>query len=113
MAGIEKEHLAKVAELNSILSEKDAINNQLDADLTSEKERKERLEIERTELRKKYEDEKSSWSEIRQKMEVKIVSQQGQFKERIPFDPFGQEQMKILNAVKSDGRTRDKQIEIV
>ena len=46
-------------------------------------------------------------------MEGKLQKQQGQFSERIPFDPFGSKQAIILNAVKGDGRTRDKQIEII
>ena len=35
------------------------------------------------------------------------------FRERIPFDAFGSTQMTMLNAVKSDSKTRDKQIEII
>ena len=34
-------------------------------------------------------------------------------RERIPFDPFGQNQLVVLNAIKSDCKTRDKQIEII
>ena len=113
MGEIEKRHQAKVAELDALVAEKIDVNKQLDLDLTIEKDRKERLETERTAIRKQYEDEKANWSELRGKMEGKLQKQQGQFSERIPFDPFGSKQAIILNAVKGDGRTRDKQIEII
>ena len=113
MAEIEQQHQAKVAELEAILVEKDGINKTLDSELATEKTLKEALETVRDDLLKKYEDEKTNWIDSRQKMEFKMNKQQGQFRERIPFDAFGSTQMTILNAVKSDSKTRDKQIEIL
>ena len=113
MAEIESQHKAKVAELESILEEKDGINKQLDGDLATEKTLKELAESTSAGLQKKYEEEKTNWIDSRGKMENKLNKQQGMFRERIPFDAFGSTQMTMLNAVKSDSKTRDKQIEII
>ena len=46
-------------------------------------------------------------------MENRLNKHLSQYRERIPFDPFGSSQMNFLNAIKSDCKTRDKQIEIL
>lgn len=42
-----------------------------------------------------------------------MSKQQSLLRERVPFDPFSNQQTNILNAIKSDCKTRDKQVEIV
>lgn len=109
----EKVHEDKIAELEAFLSEKDGENKRLDSELNSEKTLKESLEEQRSNLMKQYESEKTTWQDTREKIEHKLNRQQGLFRERIPFDPFGQAQLSILNANKSDCKTRDKQVEII
>ena len=109
----EKVHEDKIAELEAFLSDKDGENKRLDSELNSEKTLKESLEEQRSNLMKQYESEKTTWQDTREKIEHKLNRQQGLFRERIPFDPFGQAQLSILNANKSDCKTRDKQVEII
>ena len=75
MAEIESQHKAKVAELESILEEKDGINKQLDGDLATEKTLKELAETTSAGLQKKYEEEKTNWIDSRGKMENKLNKQ--------------------------------------
>ena len=53
------------------------------------------------------------WSEERGKLEDRIDYHKAQFQQKIPFDPFGVSRNNILNSVKSDYVTKDKQIEII
>lgn len=64
-------------------------------------------------LLKQYEDEKANWQSTRQSLEDRLGVQQGAILERVPFDPFGEAPLLVLNAVKSDCKTRDKQVEIL
>ena len=113
MAQIQLVHSDKVAELESFISQKDEMNKKLDEELASEKLLKEHLEEQRKSLLKTYEEEKSTWTEQRAKIERKLQTQIGLFKERVPFDAFGKASLTMLNAVKSDCRTREKQVKVV
>jgi len=46
-------------------------------------------------------------------LDDKLARQESKIRERLPFDPFGQAHLVVLNAVKGDCKTRDKQVEIV
>lgn len=113
MAQIQLVHSDKVTELESFLREKDDMNKKLEDELSSEKILKEHLEEQRKSLLKTYEEEKSAWTEQRAKIERKLQTQVGLFKERVPFDAFGKASLTMLNAVKSDCKTREKQVKIV
>ena len=113
MAESDKIHSEKVAELEAVIQEKQESNSQLARELTLEKLHTSKLEEQRSDLLKKYEEEKALWHDSNQKLDIKLSKQQGQFRERVPFDPFSNSQVNILNAIKSDSKTRDKQVEIV
>lgn len=75
MVELEKEHQEKIAELNTQIKESESINVQLKGDLTLEKMQSQKLEEQRSDLLKKYEEEKESWLELRQKIELSLSKQ--------------------------------------
>ena len=90
------------------MTEKTGECKRLDDTLTMEKKMKEQVEEQRATLLKQYEEEKANWNDTRQTIEEKFQRQQSGIRERIPFDPFGEAPLIVLNAVKSDCKTRDK-----
>ena len=47
------------------------------------------------------------------KLQKSIEQEQLRHQQRVPFDPFANTQQRIMNVLKADGKTRDKQVEIV
>lgn len=108
MAEQEKVHEKRIEELDAMLNEKVSECRRLDEHLTVEKKMKEQLEEQRSVLLKQYEDERSGWQGMQASFEDRLNKQQGAIRERVPFDPFGEAPLIVLNAVKSDSKTRDK-----
>ena len=66
----EKEHLEKMAELDSQLLEKVSSIEQLRSELTLEKMQSAKLEEQRSDMLKKYEEEKAAWGDLKLKIEA-------------------------------------------
>lgn len=113
MVELETEHKAKISQLDTQIHDKESTNVQIKGELTIEKMQSQKLEEQRSDLLKKYEEEKASWLDLKQKIEQQLSKQQGLLRERVPFDPFSNQQTNILNGIKSDCKTREKQVEIV
>ena len=62
---------------------------------------------------KLYEQDKSAWKDDKVKLEKSIEQEQFRHRQRVPFDPFASTQQRIMNVTKADGKTREKQVEIV
>jgi len=73
----EKGHLDRVALLDGLIKEKEMSNLELSRELTLEKLMTSKLEEQRGDLSKKYEEEKAIWLDTSQKIEFKLSKQQG------------------------------------
>lgn len=58
---IEKSHQEKIYELDAQIQDKESINQKLNGELTVEKMQSTKLEEQRSDLLKKYEEEKATW----------------------------------------------------
>ena len=92
--------------LNSEVSEKVEQIEKLTSELTSSQDKNTKLEENKREFQKQYENEKTQWQEERSRFERSIEEEQSRHKQRVPFDPFKSTKNRITNVIKSNGKTR-------
>ena len=109
----EMEHTGVVRNLNSDIAERVEQIEKLTAELTASQEKNVKLDETKKDLQKQYESDKNSWQDERARFEKEIDEKQIRHEQRVPFDPHDATEHRILNVIKSNGKTRQKQVEIV